>query len=465
MLASKSNMPNRHHSSHFKKMPIHLAIAIFAACTCYASSAIAGFDAMNFKPVTDQGFYLTVEQSKTLGTMGHAIGFTGDYSVNSLVIRDAAGAKVQDVIQKQVGLNLGGALGLTPWLDVGVGVAGVAYQQFLTPVTLVQDNGARFGDITANLKVQLINSEKSLFGLSLMPFMTFPTGDDGHFTGENGFAGGGKVILDTKRINDHVSFSVNAGGLARKDYLFSPTSKLIDDQFLYGAAVNVAVAKPVQLIAEANGSTSIKNFFGSASRSLELDGAVRFIPDVKQNWQITAGGGAGILNGPGTPNYRVFTSLALRFPHKVEPHIVQEPIREKVISTNEIHFAFNKSVIKPDSYHILDQMLSDIQGDSEVTSVRVEGHTDSIGSDEYNQKLSQARADSVRMYLINKGYPSEKINSVGMSEGTPVSDNSTKQGRSLNRRVELHLQLQNNTNTKVKKSAEVSPTYEDGDRN
>lgn len=446
-----------------KKMLSLLMTTFFLSSTLFTSEAIAGFDALSFKPATDQGFYLTVEQSKTLGKMGHAIGIMGDYSVNSLVIRNAAGAKIQDVIQKQVGLNLSGALGLTPWLDIGASVGGVPYQQFVTPTTLVQDNGARFGDISTNLKLQLINSENSSVGLALVPFITFPTGDEDHFTGDSGITGGGKVVLDTKRIKDKVSFSVNAGGVVRNDVVLTPGTNVIGDQFLYGAAVNVEVAKPVQLIAEIKGSTEFKNFFKDNNRNLEVDGAVRFLPGEKQNWLITAGGGAGLLQGAGDPDYRLFTSLALRFPHKNDAPIIAQPVKEKVISTNEIHFAFNKSVIKPASYHILDGILADIQNDSDVESVRVEGHTDNIGSDTYNQTLSQARADSVRVYLINKGYPAEKINSVGMGENSPVSDNTTKEGRSLNRRTELHLLLQNNSRTRIEKSTESSPTFEEGD--
>lgn len=462
MLPSIWNLHSRQRIFAHKKS-VMTGTALFLSLLSASPQVFAGFNSLTFRPAADQGYYLTVDQSKTLGKKGYAFGLMADYSNDSLIFKNAAGVKTQDVIQKQIGLNLGGAFGITDWLDVGVNIAGVPYQQFVTPITQVQDNGARFGDITANLKIQLINSEISPVGLALVPFISFPIGSDSHFTGEDGFSGGGKVVVDSKRISDRVSLSANAGGLIRNNYTFSPGYNVIDDQFIYGGAVNVKIVEPVQLIAELNGSTSFANFFASRSRNLEMTGAIRFLPGENKNWQITAGGGAGILPGAGTPSYRLFSSVALRFPQRVQTQKMAEPIREKVISTNEIHFAFNKSAIKPSSYPILDEILNEIQSNSDIQSVRVEGHTDNVGSDAYNQTLSQARADSVRNYFVNKGFPSEKISAVGAGESTPVADNETKSGRALNRRTELHLLLNNNTNSRVEKSSQNSPTYEDGD--
>ena len=67
----------------------------------------------------------------------------------------------------------------------------------------------------------------------------------------------------------------------------------------------------------------------------------------------------------------------------------------------------------------------------------VEGHTDSVGSEVYNQALSQRRAESVASYLINHGVSSSRLEAKGLGESNPIADNSTEDGRALNRRVEL----------------------------
>jgi len=69
--------------------------------------------------------------------------------------------------------------------------------------------------------------------------------------------------------------------------------------------------------------------------------------------------------------------------------------------------------------------------------LQVEGHTDSVGSDEYNQKLSEQRADSVRSYLVSQGVAADAITAAGFGKISPVADNNTAAGRQQNRRVEL----------------------------
>jgi outer membrane protein OmpA-like peptidoglycan-associated protein len=73
-------------------------------------------------------------------------------------------------------------------------------------------------------------------------------------------------------------------------------------------------------------------------------------------------------------------------------------------------------------------------------NVIVEGYTDSQGSDSYNQGLSQRRADAVRNYLVQRGYPANSITSLGMGEGSPIADNTSSEGRANNRRVEIIIQ-------------------------
>jgi outer membrane protein OmpA-like peptidoglycan-associated protein len=69
--------------------------------------------------------------------------------------------------------------------------------------------------------------------------------------------------------------------------------------------------------------------------------------------------------------------------------------------------------------------------------LRIEGHTDDVGADEFNQKLSQDRADSVRTYLVGKGIAEDRLEAVGYGETKPVQDNKTSAGRAANRRTEF----------------------------
>jgi len=112
---------------------------------------------------------------------------------------------------------------------------------------------------------------------------------------------------------------------------------------------------------------------------------------------------------------------------------------KKIIIDKMIHFAFNKYNIKPDSYGILDDVASIIKANPQIKRIKVEGHTDWIGSEAYNMKLSQRRADSVVQYLTNKGVPASKLEAVGYGKTRPIATNKTAAGRAQNRRVEFNV--------------------------
>ena len=103
-----------------------------------------------------------------------------------------------------------------------------------------------------------------------------------------------------------------------------------------------------------------------------------------------------------------------------------------------INFKFDSSRIEPDSERILDQAVNTLNKVDPV-DVRIEGHTDSIGSDAYNMKLSDRRANAVRDYLIGRGINGARLSTDGKGESQPVAPNDTDAGRYQNRRVEFHV--------------------------
>jgi outer membrane protein OmpA-like peptidoglycan-associated protein len=92
----------------------------------------------------------------------------------------------------------------------------------------------------------------------------------------------------------------------------------------------------------------------------------------------------------------------------------------------------------PEARSQLDSLMAKLQS-ADVVSIKVIGHTDSQGSDAYNQKLSERRASSVAAYLLSQGVAPNKLTSEGRGESQPVADNDTEEGRAQNRRVELHI--------------------------
>jgi outer membrane protein OmpA-like peptidoglycan-associated protein len=110
--------------------------------------------------------------------------------------------------------------------------------------------------------------------------------------------------------------------------------------------------------------------------------------------------------------------------------------RGLIVTLPGIFFDTGKSEIKAASKKTLDRIATQLNTDRNIRVV-VEGHTDSVGSDVSNQKLSEARANAVREYLVSKGVPDASITSTGLGEAQPVASNKTASGRQQNRRVEL----------------------------
>ena len=104
--------------------------------------------------------------------------------------------------------------------------------------------------------------------------------------------------------------------------------------------------------------------------------------------------------------------------------------------SGSVLFQSAKSTLLPSARVKLDQVANALLA-IRARNLIVEGHTDSQGSESYNQTLSQHRADAVRDYLVQKGYPADRIQSIGRGEGSPIADNASPEGRANNRRVEI----------------------------
>lgn len=120
---------------------------------------------------------------------------------------------------------------------------------------------------------------------------------------------------------------------------------------------------------------------------------------------------------------------------------VKDEERGTVITLDgSVFFASGKATLLPIAEKKLDEVAKALTDTAADRTIVVEGHTDSNGSDSFNQKLSQDRADAVRGYLVQRGVKSEHITSAGKGESTPVASNDTAEGRANNRRVEIIIQ-------------------------
>jgi OOP family OmpA-OmpF porin len=167
-------------------------------------------------------------------------------------------------------------------------------------------------------------------------------------------------------------------------------------------------------------------------------------PDTPKGCQVDAAGcpkdsdGDGVCDGidrcPDTPRGTKVdvTGCPIAAP-KAPP--VFEP-GKKVLVLEGVNFEYDKAVLTADSTATLDKVLAGLRDWPEVR-VEIGGHTDSRGTDAYNQKLSERRSEAVKAYFAERGIDPSRLTTRGFGESQPLADNKTDEGRARNRRVEL----------------------------
>ena len=111
---------------------------------------------------------------------------------------------------------------------------------------------------------------------------------------------------------------------------------------------------------------------------------------------------------------------------------------ETVLTDDKVRFGFNKKVISPEAKQALDDFAEQLKQQNQGVYVEIQGHTDNVGTPDYNEKLGLSRAEAVRLYLNKEhGLPLHRINVISYGEDAPVDSNGTREGRAHNRRVAL----------------------------
>ena len=143
---------------------------------------------------------------------------------------------------------------------------------------------------------------------------------------------------------------------------------------------------------------------------------------------------------PATANAKCDGALVAQAPTPPAPPAPAAPAitSQKVTYQADTLFDFDKAVLKPAGKASLDDLVGKLK-DINLEVIIAVGHTDSVGTDEYNQKLSVRRADAVKAYLQSKGVESNRVYTEGKGEKQPVADNKTAAGRAKNRRVEIEV--------------------------
>lgn len=286
---------------------------------------------------------------------------------------------------------------------------GVGYNEFNT--TLYPNNDGTGTPISVNGKTELKDCDIFVpvgigFKFKLSDRVALNLGHTMYFMSSNELYG-----LPSTRNNNYSSFygglEFSLGSKDKADLTWhNPVAMLYDD--LKDESLRNELEALKQRVSTLEGTVDLLN------RDEDGDG-------VSDRYDKCPGTPAGtVVDGAGCP---------INFP---EPVVVKE---EANTSFPNIQFEFDSSVLKTESYSILDRLSNELRKTG--GSVTLEGHASAEGTEAYNMTLSKDRANSVKTYLVNSGVAADKINTVGYGEEKPIASNATEEGRVINRRVEI----------------------------
>ena len=410
-------------------------------------------DASIFNPSPDVSRYLNTRQSENLRQWKPAGGFFFDYGNAPIKVVDTSGTGItQKIVGTSVIAHATGAIGLLDWFQIGVDIPVLLYETFFNPNSVgvvgapTEKFSGKLGDIKMEAQFQILDINRYNIGVAVAPFAQFPTGYKNIFFSNEQMSGGVRAIVEGK-IKNRAWIAGNFGYqyLRRNQYFTGDPNGYIGSLFLFGLGAHVNVGKGFSIIGEGAGETVLSNFFKAATQTpITLLGGARYTIEngAAQGLQFTLAGGSGITKGVGAPKGEAVLSIAYRRPNVVRlpeltPSNVDARADEKILITQKIHFEFNRSIIRPISYPILDDVVQLLKLNPQIKRVQVEGHTDDIGGEAYNQRLSESRAKAVVAYLVSKGISADRLTAVGYGESRPIADNSTAEGRAKNRRTEF----------------------------
>lgn len=439
-----------------KRKPLLIFLSLFAPL--FANANICGTDYQNFNPTVNGLDFVTVQSSETLKPCLLNMGFFLNYAKDSLTYSKTLNAdfeKGQKGKDETWAADLSVGMGLTDHWDIGFSIPAVLKQNVANDYYVSSYEETGVTEVKLYSKYNLFGDESG--GLAAVVSMNKNLIENNPFTGRNaGPTWNLELAADTTFASKWAT-AVNLGYRWRQkgepipDVPFVP----MGNQWTYSVAASYLVASlDTKVIGEIYGSRAAEQVDQDTDRSMNsLEGLIGLKHDSTTNMAFHFGAATQLDSSLGGPAFRVYAganwAIDLGCEEKpavavVEKQTLQAPPDREVsmqviVLPFEMLFASDSDELDTDGLAAADGALKEVftQG---FEGLAIEGHTDSVGPEEYNMELSQRRANRVKEMLVQKySLPAAKIQATGFGETQPIADNGNFQGRRKNRRVALKI--------------------------
>lgn len=432
------------------------------AWTAVAFANVIGSDTQNFNPITSGLDFVTVQSSETLQPGYVNFGLFLNQGVNTLPHYDQSTTKKRrEYHDSIVGADLNVGVGLLQNWDIGLSFPQMVYQS----VKDTEGNRGQFAqngatEIRLNTKVRLWGNHN--YGVALIGTAGINRIKNNPFVGENAGPNYNLELAADTTIS-RIAVGANIGRRWRKPGtpIEAEISPMRDQWIGSVAASYLFTSIDTKLIFEIFGSNPVNREDENSNR---LNSSREALLGLKYDFTTHLAGhlGAGteLQHGRSSPDWRIYAgmnwAMGPTFAKSQESNVVRNntatpaqfnkkdpfagpPKALEKIVIHDVLFEFDSdTLVLTGADNTLKRLVDYLNQKPAFTRLIIEGHTDSIGSDDYNQKLSRRRADTIRNWLISKyKLDPRKITAFGKGERNPIADNGNYQGRQLNRRVEF----------------------------
>jgi outer membrane protein OmpA-like peptidoglycan-associated protein len=455
----------------------------------------AGFNGQRYAPAAGAAGGFAVERPFVPPHLGYGLGLFLNYADDPVVARGAGDDVLSRPLDSALGLDLLASLALFDVFELSLDLPFHAVYEgdpFAIQGSLVQA-GAGIGDVRAVPKLAVATAGKGArYAIGLAVPVTFPTGSSDELRGDDVVTAEPKLLLGMR--GRRFGVTANAGIRLRSG------DQSLGQELTFGGAAQLAVVPHrdlVDLVVEATGGRFLDPDVTSVER-LPVEVIAGAVLKPNPRWEIYLGGGPGLTDGLGAANYRIVAGVrhvsrptssysdadgdglpdfADRCPARAEDHdgfqdddgcpeddndrdgvaddadeCPDEPgdrasdgcpagdasyEGDHIVIRGKIQFETGSAKLKAQSGRLLDQVAAILRAHPEIRRVRVDGHTDSVGSAASNEQLSLRRSDAVREALISRGVEPGRLSSRGYGQSRPIAPNKTRAGRAKNRRVEF----------------------------
>lgn len=480
-------------SDFLTDMVLRISLLFLFGFTSLSTSLanVVGVDTQNFNPITDGLDYVTVHSSKTLEPGIINFGLFLNYAVNSLPnFEDISNQSRGDIVDTLFSTDFNLGIGLTQNWDAGISLPQMISQDVDSDVFRAEFASSGLTEVRLNTKIRVLGHPEQ-GGVALAASMNLNQIEDNPFAGQNPDPSYNFEFIWDKSISE-ASYSLNLGYRLRNPGKALPGIPLqpFKNQFIASLAASYLVQDwDTKFITEVFSSFPAEQVEFVSDRDLS---SMELLVGVKVDWTHSlafhAGAGTELWQGTGSPDWRIYTGLNWN----VEPSFGSspressirrwgkpnaksqelpktkglfarvEPKETETLSTEEIEreisdtenvfdgnptgenetfvgrgvlFDFNSDQPSDSLRKILLPMVEYLRRPPGFRRLVVTGHTDSVGSEEYNLDLSRRRAETVRKALLKIGLKPSQIRAVGAGERNPIAPNTNYQGRARNRRV------------------------------